>query len=109
MVENWLTPNEFFYVRNHMPVPTVDPHKYVLEVEVPGGKVHRFSLSDIKVGAARGEGGAGLALMCPFHVGALQSPQRRRDHPVCWQSPKRDDRRSQRSRRQVGQWRHLQR
>lgn len=46
----FITPNELYYVRNHLPVPTVDPEKYRLHVEV-GGKVGRcvqYSLADLK-------------------------------------------------------------
>lgn len=46
----FITPNELYYVRNHLPVPNVDPEKYRLHVEV-GGKVGRcvqYSLADLK-------------------------------------------------------------
>ncbi|XP_025831817.1 probable sulfite oxidase, mitochondrial [Agrilus planipennis] len=36
LVANFITPNELFYVRNHLPVPEVDPKKYELEVDVEG-------------------------------------------------------------------------
>ncbi|KAJ3650303.1 hypothetical protein Zmor_022000 [Zophobas morio] len=38
LVEQFITPNELFYVRNHLPVPQVDPETYELEVEVEGRK-----------------------------------------------------------------------
>lgn len=34
IAQDWITSNDLFYVRNHMPVPVVDPSKYVLEVGV---------------------------------------------------------------------------
>lgn len=34
LVDAFLTPNEFFYVRNHLPVPEVDIKEYELEVDV---------------------------------------------------------------------------
>nr|XP_022903826.1 probable sulfite oxidase, mitochondrial [Onthophagus taurus] len=37
LVEHFLTPNEIFYVRNHLPVPYVDPETYELEIEVDNG------------------------------------------------------------------------
>jgi sulfite oxidase len=36
LVETFLTPNELFYVRNHLPVPTVDAASYRLELVLPG-------------------------------------------------------------------------
>ncbi|KAL8583283.1 hypothetical protein ACOMHN_043060 [Nucella lapillus] len=33
LAEKFLTPNDLFYVRNHLPVPVVDPSKYSLEVQ----------------------------------------------------------------------------
>ena len=35
---SWLTPNELFFVRNHLPEPTIDLARWRLEV---GGRVHR--------------------------------------------------------------------
>ncbi|XP_050025887.1 sulfite oxidase [Dermacentor andersoni] len=48
LADNYRTPNELFYVRNHMPVPYVDPKDYVLEIEDPDGKCHELTLDDIK-------------------------------------------------------------
>jgi sulfite oxidase len=43
LVENWLTPNELFYIRSHAPVPKIDPGTFRLKVE---GRVEReISLS----------------------------------------------------------------
>lgn len=46
----FITPNELYYVRNHLPVPTVDPETYRLHVEVQGkgGRCVRYSLDDLK-------------------------------------------------------------
>lgn len=46
----FITPNELYYVRNHLPVPTVDPETYRLQVEVEGkgGRCVRYSLEDLK-------------------------------------------------------------
>ena len=33
LVESWITPNEFFYVRSHAPVPEIDPQSFRLTVE----------------------------------------------------------------------------
>ena len=30
LTENYYTPNELFYVRNHLSVPDIDPNEYVL-------------------------------------------------------------------------------
>lgn len=49
----YITPNELFYVRNHMPVPQVDIEQWRLTVKIPGrdGKPdieHAFSLEDLQ-------------------------------------------------------------
>jgi sulfite oxidase len=44
----FLTPNELFYVRNHLPVPRVDPAAYRVTVDVPGFAPREFSLDELK-------------------------------------------------------------
>ena len=45
----YLTPNNLFFVRNHLPVPEVDPDKFVLEVQLKeDGEPIRLSLNDLK-------------------------------------------------------------
>ncbi|CAM9239957.1 unnamed protein product [Chrysoparadoxa australica] len=44
----FITPKELFYVRNHLPVPDIDPEKYTLEVCVEGGEAIHLSLADLK-------------------------------------------------------------
>lgn len=46
----FITPNELYYVRNHLPVPLIDPKKYRLQVEVEGkaGRCVQYSLADLK-------------------------------------------------------------
>lgn len=46
--ETLLTPNELFFVRNHLPVPDVDPSTYVLEVVVDGHPPLRLTLDELK-------------------------------------------------------------
>ena len=47
--DGMITPNSLFYVRNHLPVPDVDPKSYVLEVNVGnGGKPLKLTLDDLK-------------------------------------------------------------
>ena len=36
LADNFITPNDVFYVRNHLPVPEVDPETYELEIEIEG-------------------------------------------------------------------------
>ncbi|XP_078577676.1 sulfite oxidase-like [Branchiostoma floridae x Branchiostoma japonicum] len=48
LVDNYITPNELFFVRNHLPVPQVDMNKYVLTVGGEGLKKHSFTLDDLK-------------------------------------------------------------
>jgi sulfite oxidase len=43
------TPNEFFYVRNHLPVPQVDPKAFRLTVTAEGvSKTLELSLDELK-------------------------------------------------------------
>ncbi|KAG8197175.1 hypothetical protein JTE90_011333 [Oedothorax gibbosus] len=48
LVENFLTPNEVFFVRNHMPVPQIDPKEYELEISGLGIETITLTLDDIK-------------------------------------------------------------
>lgn len=48
LVESFLTPADLFYVRNHLPVPEVDPGTYELEVSGVGKKEVTLKLNDIK-------------------------------------------------------------
>ena len=49
LTDNTVTPNQLFFVRNHLPVPDINPEKYVLEVAAPGMRrpVH-LTLQDLK-------------------------------------------------------------
>lgn len=46
--ENFITPNEFFFKRNHLPVPDIDASSYKLEIEGPGGRSMVLTLADLK-------------------------------------------------------------
>jgi len=48
ITDSFLTPNELFYVRNHLPVPEIDPEEYELEVEGKGVKEIKLTLEDLK-------------------------------------------------------------
>ncbi|KAJ8920501.1 hypothetical protein NQ315_005370 [Exocentrus adspersus] len=49
LIENFITPNEIFYVRNHLPVPVIDPATYELEVEIEGqNRTATFTLNELK-------------------------------------------------------------
>jgi DMSO/TMAO reductase YedYZ molybdopterin-dependent catalytic subunit len=48
LTRDYITPNELFYVRNHLAVPVIDPEKYVLIVKGKGVKKHKFTLNDLK-------------------------------------------------------------
>ena len=48
LVDSFLTPNNFFFVRNHLPVPEVDPKDFVLEVSGEGMKPVKLNLEDLK-------------------------------------------------------------
>ena len=48
LVENYLTPNDLFYVRNHLAVPVIEEDEYRLEVKGIGVTSHTFTLEDLK-------------------------------------------------------------
>ncbi|GLV31930.1 shopper [Carabus blaptoides fortunei] len=49
LVDCYLTPNDVFYVRNHLPVPVVDPASYELDIEIEGKqKVVTLTLEQLK-------------------------------------------------------------
>lgn len=48
LAENFITPTEFFYVRNHLPVPQIDEGNFALEVEGIGAEGINFTVDDIK-------------------------------------------------------------
>lgn len=49
LAENFITPNDIFYVRNHLPVPRVSPESYRLEVRGEGIKTPlSLTLEDLK-------------------------------------------------------------
>ncbi|XP_018804837.1 PREDICTED: probable sulfite oxidase, mitochondrial [Bactrocera latifrons] len=54
LVQNFITPNEFFYIRNHLPVPFIDANKYELEIAIETTKsgtkeqIKTLTLQDIK-------------------------------------------------------------
>ncbi|KAF4977134.1 hypothetical protein FZEAL_6322 [Fusarium zealandicum] len=49
MTNEFLTPNDLFYVRNHMWVPTAEnPDMHTLTVELPDGTTKEYTLADLK-------------------------------------------------------------
>lgn len=48
LIENFHTPSDIFYIRNHLPVPEVDEKTYRLEVDGLGVSAKSFSLEDLK-------------------------------------------------------------
>ncbi|CAG0891391.1 unnamed protein product [Darwinula stevensoni] len=48
LVANFHTPNELFYVRNHLPVPEVDEKDYSLTLEGEGVKTLTLTLDELK-------------------------------------------------------------
>jgi sulfite oxidase len=48
LTRDYVTPNELFYVRNHLAVPEIDPEEYVLIVKGKGVKKYKFTLEDLK-------------------------------------------------------------
>nr|XP_014278403.1 sulfite oxidase isoform X2 [Halyomorpha halys] len=48
LVDSFITPQEIFYVRNHLPVPEVDLESYELEISGVGIKDKTFSMENLK-------------------------------------------------------------
>jgi sulfite oxidase len=51
LADSYITPTELFFVRNHLPVPDIDPATYALEISGPGipeGAPVRLSLHDLQ-------------------------------------------------------------
>ena len=47
-LKSFVTPNETFYVRNHLWVPEIDGSRYKLILELPDGEEKEYSLKDLK-------------------------------------------------------------
>lgn len=45
---DFVTPNEIFYIRNHLWVPQEDEQNHVLNVELPDGTEKQYTLSDLR-------------------------------------------------------------
>lgn len=48
LYEDYITSNELFFVRNHLPVPVCDPDNYMLEVTGEGIASVKLTLNDLK-------------------------------------------------------------
>ena len=48
LAESLITPNDLFYIRNHLPVPDIDAKEYKLEIGGEGVKSVKLSLEDLK-------------------------------------------------------------
>jgi len=48
ILDNWITPNELWFIRHHHPVPHVDGTKFLLTVEGLGIKTLTISLEDLR-------------------------------------------------------------
>ncbi|XP_071795875.1 sulfite oxidase-like [Asterias amurensis] len=48
LIDSFITPNELFFVRNHLPVPVFDKKNFKLNVEVPGKKTIKLSVDELK-------------------------------------------------------------
>ncbi|EDO45092.1 predicted protein [Nematostella vectensis] len=46
--DSYITPNELFFVRNHLPVPVIDPKLYRIEVTGEGVRTIKLSLEELK-------------------------------------------------------------
>ena len=49
LADHFLTPNDIFFIRNHLPVPEIDLKDYVLEIQGLGlKKAYKLTLKDLK-------------------------------------------------------------
>ncbi len=48
LAESFITPNNLFFVRNHLPVPDISPADYVLEVKGQNSEPVRLTLEDLR-------------------------------------------------------------
>jgi sulfite oxidase len=48
LADTYITPNELFFVRNHLPVPVIDPKTYKITVSGPGLRTTTLTLEDLK-------------------------------------------------------------
>ncbi|XP_011498053.1 PREDICTED: probable sulfite oxidase, mitochondrial [Ceratosolen solmsi marchali] len=48
LIENFITPSDIFYVRNHLPVPIINLENYELEFTVEDEAIKSLTLADIK-------------------------------------------------------------
>jgi len=48
LAEQFITPTELFFIRNHLPVPTIDMSTYKIEIEDSNGRMVELSLDDLK-------------------------------------------------------------
>jgi len=53
VMDNWITPTDLWYIRNHHPVPLVDPDTYELVVEGLGVQRKVYTLQDLKTKFAK--------------------------------------------------------
>ena len=44
LADNFITPNDIFFIRNHLPVPDIDASTYKLEITGEGVKTVKLSL-----------------------------------------------------------------
>lgn len=48
VLDNWITPNDLWFIRQHHPVPVIDPSKYRVTVEGLGMKALCLDLEDLR-------------------------------------------------------------
>ncbi|KAL4229565.1 hypothetical protein ACF0H5_012604 [Mactra antiquata] len=48
LMQDFLTPNDLFFVRNHLPVPNIDPESFNLEIGFENGKMRGLTLDVLK-------------------------------------------------------------
>lgn len=48
LIDEFITPNDIFFVRNHLPVPIIDPKRYELHITGIGVKDVKLTVEDLK-------------------------------------------------------------
>ncbi|EFC49799.1 mitochondrial sulfite oxidase [Naegleria gruberi] len=81
LCDKYITPNELFFIRNHLPVPSIDPSTYVLEITgetLKDGPI-KLTLDDLKNGEKFKQHTLTVALQCAGN---------RRTEMSCYKAPR---------------------
>ena len=91
LADNFVTPNDIFFIRNHLPVPDIDANTYELEITGEGVKTIKLSLEVGEVALLMSRGWDKEKIWVPDRIWtydlpntqqALYPPDLRRAHGV---------------------------